>query len=62
MPRESNERPSPTPPTAAALRAMATRSRRLAAGTLDQRTIATLIAFAEELEAAALEPPTLGKD
>jgi hypothetical protein len=43
---------------AAGLREMAIRARRLAAGLLDEQTIANLTAFAAELEAraAALEP------
>jgi len=56
MPRGSD--PAPPHRDAAGLREMAIRARRLAAGLLDEQTIANLTAFAAELEAraAALEP------
>jgi hypothetical protein len=58
MSRESNEVASTRPATAAELRKVAARARRLAGQILDQQAEATLIAFAEEMEAraAALEP------
>lgn len=63
MPRESDERPSTRPQTAAELRAVAARARRLAGEILDPPAGAKLLALAEEMEAraAALEPPTSGK-
>ena len=57
MPCECNERSSTHPPSAAELRTVAARARRLAREILDQQTEAELTAFAEEMEAraAALE-------
>jgi hypothetical protein len=57
MPRGSDPAP-PRIETPAGLREMAARARRLAAGVLDEQTIANLTAFAAELEAraASLEP------
>jgi len=56
--RGSNEVVSTRPETAAELREVAARARRFARQILDQQAEATLIAFAEEMEAraAALEP------
>jgi hypothetical protein len=58
MPGGSNEAASTRPETAAELRQVAARARRLAGEILDRQAEATLIAFAEEMEAraAALEP------
>jgi hypothetical protein len=58
MPREISHRPHVRADTPQALREMAGRARRLAAGILDEQAIANLTAFAAELEvrAAALEP------
>jgi hypothetical protein len=55
MPRGSSD---PSIETAAGLRQMAARARRLARGSLDRQTVEALTEFAQELEAraAALEP------
>ena len=58
VPRGSDSAP-PLTETPAGMRDMAARAWRLAAAMLDEQTIASLTAFAVELEAraAALEPP-----
>lgn len=65
MPRGSEAAPLRTE-TPADLRAMGLRARRLAANTLDDRASASLLAYAEELEAraAALEkaPKTISHE